>query len=283
MGGFEPPTSRFQGENADRAALHPEKTVPLKLSKTGAPGESRTPKISLLRRACLPVPSPGRHVRSLRLCPHATRTQGGQVSLHKGANPCTSSPGACALIERAVVQRHTRSEAVQRIAPHLVNKERPPTRPGSGRWSIPGAITWESTQSKTKKARCHLASGPCACSCLTAVAGDGRLRSHGVPQARRGLGLTIQRIQMAGLRCAQLLTEQGARQGIGQATVGCSHVAAFCLTSPAESRTLCIAPSVSHAATRSVRLRHEGGKSVAGEHGDLVGEMDVRRLAKWGA
>ena len=35
----------------------------------------------------------------------------GQVSLHKGANPCTSSPGACALIERAVVQRHTRSEA----------------------------------------------------------------------------------------------------------------------------------------------------------------------------
>ena len=82
----------------------------------------------------------------------------------------------------------------------------------------------------------------------------------------------IQRIQMAGLRCAQLLTEQGARQGIGQATVG-----------PAETRTLCIAPSVSHAATRSVRLRHEGGKSVAGEHGDLVGEMNVRRLAKWGA
>ena len=91
----------------------------------------------------------------------------------------------------------------------------------------------------------------------------------------------IQRIQMAGLRCAQLLTEQGARQGIGQATVGCSHVAAFRLTSPAESRTLCTAPSVSHAATRSVRLRHEGGKSVAGEHGDLVGEMNVRRLAKW--
>ena len=115
----------------------------------------------------------------------------------------------------------------------------------------------------------------------TAVAGDGRLRSHGVPQARRGLGLMIQRIQMAGLRCAQLLTEQGARQGIGQATVGCSHVAAFRLTSPAESRTLCTAPSVSHAATRSVRLRHEGGKSVAGEHGDLVGEMNVRRLAKW--
>ena len=72
----------------------------------------------------------------------------GQVSLHKGANPCTSSPGACALIERAVVQRHTRSEAVQRTTHRQKSDHRPDL---SGRWSIPGAITWESTQSKNKK------------------------------------------------------------------------------------------------------------------------------------
>ena len=70
-----------------------------------------------------------------------------QVSLHKGANPCTSSPGACALIERAVVQRHTRSEAVQRTTHRQKSDHRPDL---SGRWSIPGAITWESTQSKQK-------------------------------------------------------------------------------------------------------------------------------------
>ena len=65
---------------------------------------------------------------SLRLCPHATRNQGGQVSLHKGANPCTSSPGACALIERAVVQRHTRSEAVHRTATRQQRATTDPTR-----------------------------------------------------------------------------------------------------------------------------------------------------------
>ena len=202
------------------------------------------------------------------------------MSLHKGANPCTSSPGACALIERAVVQRHTRSEAVQRTAPRQQRATtgptwvRPVVHPGRDHLGI-------NTIKKQKRPGAIWHPGLVPAAVSTAVAGDGRLRSHGVPQARRWLGLMIQRIQMAGLRCAQLLTEQGARQGIGQATVGRSHVAAFCLTSPAESRALCTAPSVSHAATRSVRLRHEGGKSVAGEHGDLVGEMNVRRLAKW--
>ena len=49
----------------------------------------------------------------------------GQVSLHKGANPCTSSPGACALIERAVVQRHTRSEAAVWRCPPTKSDHRP--------------------------------------------------------------------------------------------------------------------------------------------------------------
>ena len=42
--------------------------------KVGAPGESRTPRILLLRQARMPVPSPGldkKRIPPFRLCPHA--------------------------------------------------------------------------------------------------------------------------------------------------------------------------------------------------------------------
>lgn len=53
VAGFEPAASCVQGRPSTRLTVHPAKII-------GAPGESRTPRIPLLRRARMPVPSPGR-------------------------------------------------------------------------------------------------------------------------------------------------------------------------------------------------------------------------------
>ena len=185
----------------------------------------------------------------------------GQVSLHKGANPCTSSPGACALIERAVVQRHTRSEAAVWHCP----QQRATTGPDTERIQAvahpgrdhPGI----NKQNKTKKARSQMASGPEIC------AGQGL---HDVTPARkRGVGLKLSmgvRQAIAQAQCVRIrpLTE---RQ-IGQCAL--HGVLAMCPVGlPTDS--VC-----THAAAHSQHGQCGGGIGVGAEHGDLVWVMVVR-------
>lgn len=186
-----------------------------------------------------------------------------QVSLHKGANPCTSSPGACALIERAVVQRHTRSEAAVWRCP----QQRATTGPDTERIQAGGPSRARSPRNQQIKTK-------------TKTKRPGAKWRPGLKSARgkvyttllrpgRGVGMKLSmdvRQAIAQAQCVRIrpLTE---RQ-IGQCAL--HGVLAMCPVGlPTDS--VC-----THAATHGQHGQCGGGIGVGAEHGDLVWVMVVR-------